>query len=107
MNDDTSAKLMKWPSLGGQRISPKDGASPYTIMRGSLRDCVDALRSKPDSSHHLYEIHTDDNAVMSAAEALSLMPRRKDHPPPEHDCGGGDLVSLDPEASTDDDQPLE
>jgi hypothetical protein len=76
-------------------------------MRGSLRDCVDTLRSKPEAFHHLYEIHAGNRAVMSAAEALSLMPWRKDHPPPEEDCGGGDLVSLDREASTDDDQPLE
>lgn len=83
MNDDASAKLMKWPSLRGKRISPKDGASPFTIMRGSLRDCVDALRSKPESSHHLYELHTGDSAVMSAAEAMALMPRWEDRPAPE------------------------
>ena len=87
MNDDTSAKLMKWPSLGGERISPKDGAFPYTIVRGSLHDCVDALRSKSESSHHLYEIHTGDNAGMSAAEAIALIPRREDYPPSEEDYG--------------------
>ncbi len=107
MNDDASAKLMKWPSLGGERISPKDGASPYTIMRGSLRDCVNALRSKPESSHHLYEIHTGDSAVMSAAEAMALMPKREKYPPPEENYGGGDIVSVQSEPSTDDDQPLE
>jgi hypothetical protein len=81
MNDDTSAKLIKWPSLGGQRISPKDGASPYTIMRGSLRDCVDTLRSKPESSHHLYEIRTG-GTVMSAAEAMTLI---REHGPQDDD----------------------
>jgi hypothetical protein len=107
MNDDTSAKLMKWPSLGGERISPKDGASPYTIMRGSLRDCVDALRSKPAASYPLYEIHTGDSAVMSATEAMALMPRREDQPPPEENYGGGDIVSVQSEPPTDDDQPPE
>ena len=107
MRDDTTAKLMKWPSLGGQRISPKDGASPYTIMRGSLRDCVDALRNKPEASHHLYEIHTSDSAVMSAAEAMAMMPKREEQPPPEENYGGGDIVSVQREPSTDDDQPLE
>jgi hypothetical protein len=46
---------MKWTSLRGERVSAKDGASPYTIMHGSLRDCVDALRGKPEASHKLYE----------------------------------------------------
>ncbi len=85
MTTDTTAKLMKWPSLNGERISPKDGASPYTIMNGSLRDCVDALHGKPEASHKLYEVHTGDGAIMSAAEALALVPR-----PPEEDYGGGD-----------------
>ena len=107
MNDDITAKLMKWPSLNGRRINPKDGASPYTIMQGSLRDCVDALRNKPESSHHLYDIHTCDNAVMSADEAMALMPKREDQPPPEENYGGGDIVSVQSEPSTDDDQPLE
>lgn len=102
MTTDTTAKLMKWPSLNGERISPKDGASPSTIMHGSLRDCVDALRAKSEASHKLYEIHTGDGATMSAAEALALVP-----PPAEEEDGGGDIVSPRPEPSTEDDQPLE
>lgn len=104
---DASAKLMKWPSLRGERISPKDGASPYTIMRGSLRDCIDALRGKPEASHKLYEVHTSEGAIMSATEALALVSRKEDQPPPEEDYGGGDIVSVQREPSTDDDQPLE
>jgi hypothetical protein len=80
MTTDATAKLMKWPSLSGERISPKDGASPYTIMHGSLRDCTDALRGKPEASRKLYEIHTGDGAIMSAAEALALV-----HSLPEED----------------------
>ncbi len=107
MTSDTSAMLMKWPSLRGERVSPKDGAVPYTIMRGSLRDCVDALRGKPEVSHHLYEVHMSDGAVMSAAEVLALVPKKEGQPPPEEDYGGGDFVSVQREPSTDDDQPLE
>jgi hypothetical protein len=107
MTTDTFATLMKWPSLNGERISPKDGAAPYTIMRGSLRECVDALRAKPEASHKLYEVHTGDVAIMSAAEALALVPKTDAHPPPEENYGGGDIVSVQREPSTDDDQPLE
>lgn len=107
MTADSLANLMKWPSLNGERISAIDGAAPYTIMRGSLRECVDALSGKPDASHKLYEIHMGDGAILSAAEALALVPKREDQPPPEEDYGGGDIVSVQREPSTDDDQPLE
>jgi hypothetical protein len=107
MTSDTTAKLMKWPSLNGERISPTDGAAPYTIMQGSLRDCVDALRGKPASSHQLYEMHMGDGGIMSASEALALVPTRENDPPPEEDSGGGDIVSVESEPSTDDDQPLD
>jgi len=106
MTTDATATLMKWPSLNGERISAKDGASPYTIMHGSLRDCVDALRAKPDASHKLYEVHTVDGAIMSAAEALALVSTREDPPPPEEEYGGSDIVSVQREPSTGDDQPL-
>jgi len=61
--------------------------APYTFLRGSLRDCVDALRSKSESSHHLYEIHTSNSTAMSVTEAMALMPRREDHPAPELNDG--------------------
>ena len=107
MTTNTTAKLMKWPTLHGERISAKDRASRYTIMHGSLRDCVDALHGKPEASHKLYEVHTGDGAIMSAAEALALVPTRESYPPPEEDFGGGDIVSVQREPSTDDDQPLD
>lgn len=72
---------MKWPSLRGERISPKDGAALYAIERNSLRDCADVLRSKPEASHKLYEIHRSDGAIMSAAEALALVPKKESQPP--------------------------
>jgi len=72
----------------------------------SLRNCVDDLRSKPESSHYLYEIHTGDNAAMSAAEAFAFMPRREDYSSPEENYGRGDIVSVQSEPSMDDDHPL-
>jgi hypothetical protein len=103
INLETPAKLMKWPSLKGERISPEDGAAPYTIVQASLADCVRRLLSKPESQRHLYEIHTSDGTVLSAANAIAL---HNDQPPSQEDLGGGDILSPRQEPSTDD-QPLE
>lgn len=78
MANETSARLMKWPSLSDQRIS---GATPYTLRYGDLQVCTDFLRKKPISTHHLYEIYFDDDAVLSAAEALALVANNNDTPP--------------------------
>ena len=104
INFDTPAKLMKWPSLNGQRISAKDGARPYTLIEASFSDCLRRLLSKQESQRHLYEIHTGDGTVVSAADALAM---DKDQPPPEDEFGGGDIVSVEAEPSTEDDQPLD
>jgi ribosomal protein S17 len=57
----------------------------------------------------------DDNArkaVIIAAENIAGVKRVEDrltkvaHPPPEEDYGGGDIVSLQEEPSTADDEPL-
>jgi hypothetical protein len=55
---DAPATLRKWPSLNNEPISAADGARPYLILEGTLRECMDAFMSKPISQHHLYEIHT-------------------------------------------------
>ena len=103
MNDsDIRAKLMKWPSLRGERVSARDGAIPYTILQAPLPDCVDRLRTKPESTRHLYEIHLPGGAVLSADEALHADDQQ---PPAEEDYGGGDIVSVECEPSTEDDQP--
>lgn len=52
------ARLMKFPSLNGQRISAKDGARPYTIVADTLDSCIAVFQTKPASQYHLYEIHT-------------------------------------------------
>jgi hypothetical protein len=100
---------MKWPSLKGERISKRDGANPYTIVQTKLADCVRRLAGKPESQCHLYEIHTEDGTVLSAADALEMVKRldSSEHPPPEEDLDGGDICSLEVQPSTDDDQPLD
>lgn len=80
-----SAKLKKWPSLNGERVSARDGAVPYTLVEASLADCIRRLATKPESQRHLYEIHTSDETVLTAAEALAL---QNDQPPSEEHSGG-------------------
>lgn len=90
--------------LRGERVSARDGAIPYTILQAPLPDCVDRLRAKPESTRHLYEIHLPGGAVLSADEALHADGQQ---PPAEEDYGGGDIVSVECEPSTEDDQPLD
>jgi hypothetical protein len=82
---DAPAKLMKWPSLKGERISVRDGANPYTIVGATLANCIRRLAAKPESQRHLYEIHTSpqpafDLGILPASEALTIS-ERKDFPP--------------------------
>ena len=58
VNFSAPAVLRKWPSLGGDRIPAAQGARPYLIVDGTLRECIDDFMAKPISTHHLYEIHT-------------------------------------------------
>lgn len=79
---DAPAKLMKWPSLNGERISVRDGANPYTIVSATLSNCVRRLATKSESQRHLYEIHTSpqpafDTAVLPASEALAISERKE------------------------------
>jgi hypothetical protein len=52
------ATLKKWPSLNNERVNPALGARPYTIIAGTLDECIRKFMSQPRSQHHLYEIHT-------------------------------------------------
>ena len=74
-----SAKLKKWPSLNGERVSARDGAVPYTLVEASLADCIRRLATKPESQRHLYEIHTSDETVRpqtrSHCRTISLRPK--------------------------------
>ena len=54
INFEAPATLLKWPSIKNERA--KNG--PYTILDGTLDDCIQKVIAKPSSTHHLYEIHT-------------------------------------------------
>jgi hypothetical protein len=53
-----AATLKKWPSVNKERVSATLGARPYTIIAGTLDECIRKFMSLPVSQHHLYEIHT-------------------------------------------------
>ena len=77
INFDAPAVLRKWPSLKSERISKSWGASPYLVADGALDECIRQFMSKPESQHHLYEIHTAPQAelitaVLSAEHIVEL-----------------------------------
>ena len=78
INFDASAILRKWPSLKNERISAADGGRPYSIVDGTLDDCIRQFMAKPMSQHHLYEIHTAPqgelvSAVLSASHIHEIV----------------------------------
>jgi hypothetical protein len=71
------ATLRKWPSVNKERVSAALGARPYTIISGTLDECIRKFMSQPVSQHHLYEIHTAPqsdlvSAVLSADHVVEL-----------------------------------
>ena len=52
------AVLKKWPSKNSERAT--DGFWPdlYSVIDGTLDECMQKLLAMPASQHHLYEIHT-------------------------------------------------
>jgi hypothetical protein len=56
INFDSPATLRKWPSLHNERI--REGRSAYLVFEGTLDECIKEFMAKPESSRHLYEIHT-------------------------------------------------
>jgi hypothetical protein len=82
INFEAFASLKKWPSIRNERRNDALFADPYLVHEGTLFECAEALLSKPASSHHLYEIHTDAQApwvksVLSARLVYELMRLRK------------------------------
>src|ERR1700730_1127257 len=74
---EAPATLKKWPSIKNERLSAADGARPYSIVDGTLDDCIRQFMAKPVSQHHLYEIHTAPQgeligAVLSAEHILEI-----------------------------------
>jgi hypothetical protein len=77
INFDAPAALRKWPSLNNERVSASLGARPYTIIDGTLDECIRKFMAMPVGQHHLYEIHTAPQsdlvgAVLSSAHIVEL-----------------------------------
>jgi hypothetical protein len=53
---DRPAVLRKWPSLNNARRP--EGTGPYLVTEGTLDECIEAFMAKPETTRHLYEIHT-------------------------------------------------
>ena len=53
---DVPAVVRKWPSLNNARRP--GGSDPYLVLEGTLDECIRQFMAKPESSRHLYEIHT-------------------------------------------------
>jgi hypothetical protein len=49
------ASLHKWPSLANQR---REDRKPYLVSEGTLDECISSLMGRPETTRHLYEIHT-------------------------------------------------
>jgi hypothetical protein len=55
VNFDAPATLRKWPSLRNQR---RDDRETYLVAEGTLDQCITRFMERPETSRHLYEIHT-------------------------------------------------
>ena len=55
VNFAASATLHKWPSLGNRR---REDRETYLVLEGTLDQCISALMALPETTRHLYEIHT-------------------------------------------------
>ena len=55
VNFAASAELRKWPSLNNER---RPDRRTYTVIAGTLEECVREFMAKPEATRHLYEIHT-------------------------------------------------
>jgi hypothetical protein len=77
INFDAPASLRKWPSIKNERVSTADGGRPYSIVDGTLDECVREFMSKPAASRQLYEIQTAPQgelitAILSAEQIIEL-----------------------------------
>jgi hypothetical protein len=75
INFNAPAILRKAPSMNKERIS---SATAYTVVEGTLDECIRQFTSKPISQHHLYDIHTTAQGemiteVMSAKQISELV----------------------------------
>ena len=76
INFDATATLRKWPSIKNDRAS--NALGPYSVLNGTLDDCIREFIAKPVSAHHLYEIHTAPqgelvSAILSPQQVAELV----------------------------------
>src|SRR6478672_8009915 len=86
INFDSPATLRKWPSLNNERL--QEGRSAYLVFEGTLDECIKEFMAKPESSRHLYEIHTAPQPpliteVLSSEQVVELA-RLRDFLLPSH-----------------------
>jgi hypothetical protein len=55
VNFAAPAELRKWPSLNNER---RPDRMTYTVISGSIDECIREFMAKPEATRHLYEIHT-------------------------------------------------
>jgi hypothetical protein len=58
INSYAPAILKKWPSIGNQRVNADPSSEPYTVIDGTLDECIQKFLQIPISQHHLSEIRT-------------------------------------------------
>jgi len=71
------ASLRKWPSIRGQKLAELKYPSPYTLLEGTLGECLREFMRKPPTQRHLYEIHTSPqdplvSEIVSEGQAVEL-----------------------------------
>jgi hypothetical protein len=52
------AVLKKWPSKNNERAKGAVWLIPYSVLDGTLDECITKFLEQPLSQRHLYEIHT-------------------------------------------------
>jgi hypothetical protein len=66
---EAPATFRKWPSLNGQRRI--DSTGPYSLLDGTLDECIREFLAKPTVTRHLYEIHTSPQAPFVGAVVIT------------------------------------
>lgn len=55
VNFAAASTLRKWPSLRNQRREDRES---YLVLEGTLDQCITSFMQRPETTRHLYEIHT-------------------------------------------------
>jgi hypothetical protein len=78
-----AAILKKWPSKNNARTKDAVWPNPYSVVYGTLDECIQKFLEIPDGARHLYEIHTAPQGELVAAvmtgEHLVELARLKDY----------------------------